>query len=53
VTRSAFAEQALGYGLATSDELGEIAAAFRRWAACADGWFAILNGEIICRATQI
>jgi SAM-dependent methyltransferase len=51
VTRSAFAEHALSYRLATSEELAEIADAFRRWAACEDGWFAILNGEIVCRAT--
>ena len=48
-TRTAFAEQALAYGLATREELGEIAAGFRRWAASGDAWWAVLNGEILCR----
>jgi ubiquinone/menaquinone biosynthesis C-methylase UbiE len=48
-TASAFAEQALAYGLATRGELAEIAAAFDRWAASGDAWWAILHGEILCR----
>jgi hypothetical protein len=30
--------------------LQEIAAAWRRWAEHPDGWFALLHGEILCRA---
>jgi ubiquinone/menaquinone biosynthesis C-methylase UbiE len=48
-TDSAFAEQALAYGLATRAELEEIAAGFARWAASEDAWWAILHGEILCR----
>ncbi|MES1248606.1 MAG: methyltransferase domain-containing protein [Actinomycetota bacterium] len=48
-TRSAFAEQARGYGLATQDELEEIADGFRRWAASDDAWWSIVHGEILCR----
>jgi SAM-dependent methyltransferase len=48
-TASAFAEQALAYGLATRDELGELAAAWLRWAAADDGWLAMLHGELLVR----
>ena len=48
-TRAALATQALGYGLASRAELDEIGAGFRRWAASGDAWFAVLNGEILCR----
>lgn len=48
--KSAFAEQALVHGLADQAELERISAAWRRWAAEPDGWFAILHGEILCRA---
>jgi ubiquinone/menaquinone biosynthesis C-methylase UbiE len=50
ITASAFAEQALAYGLATREELEEIAAAFGRWAESEDAWWALLHGEIVCRA---
>jgi hypothetical protein len=49
VTQSAFADQALDYGLADTEELAEIAAAWRRWADQPDGWFAVLHGEILAR----
>jgi ubiquinone/menaquinone biosynthesis C-methylase UbiE len=48
-TQSAFADQAVAYGLATPESLEEIAAAFHRWAAAGDGWFGVLHGEILCR----
>ncbi|SFT32875.1 Methyltransferase domain-containing protein [Geodermatophilus amargosae] len=48
-TASAFAEQAQSYGLATRDELGELAAAWLRWAAADDGWLAMLHGELLVR----
>ncbi|MGY1702105.1 methyltransferase domain-containing protein [Geodermatophilus sp. SYSU D00766] len=48
-TASAFAEQALAYGLAARDELEELAAAWLRWAAADDGWLAMLHGELLIR----
>jgi SAM-dependent methyltransferase len=50
ITNSAIARQAVGEGLATVEELGEIADGWRRWAAHPDGWLAVLHGEILCRA---
>ncbi|MCW5891193.1 MAG: methyltransferase domain-containing protein [bacterium] len=44
---SAFAEQAVAYGLASEGELAEIAAAWRRWAARPDAFFAVLHGEVV------
>lgn len=49
VTTSALAEQALGRGLATQEELDVMGDAFQRWAAHPDAWFTVLNGEILCR----
>jgi 2-polyprenyl-3-methyl-5-hydroxy-6-metoxy-1,4-benzoquinol methylase len=48
-TASAFAEQAVAYGLATPAELDEIAAAWRRWRDADDGWLGILHGELLIR----
>nr|WP_204261162.1 methyltransferase domain-containing protein [Blastococcus saxobsidens] len=48
-TSSAFAEQAVGYGLATPDELTEVAAAWLRWAEADDGWLGMLHGELLIR----
>lgn len=48
-TSSAFAEQALGHGLATRQELAEIADAWRRWADADDGWVGMLHGELLVR----
>jgi SAM-dependent methyltransferase len=50
VTVSALGDQAVEHGLATRAELDGLADAWRRWAADADGWFAVLHGEILCRA---
>jgi ubiquinone/menaquinone biosynthesis C-methylase UbiE len=50
VRTSAFAEQTLGYGLTTPDELAAIAAAFERWADDPDGLFVVLHGEILATA---
>jgi ubiquinone/menaquinone biosynthesis C-methylase UbiE len=47
-TLSAVAEQLLAHGLATHEDLGSFAAAYRRWAAAPDGWFAVLHGEVVC-----
>jgi len=48
-TASAFARQAVSYGLATADDLEEIAAAWGRWAAAGDGWLGMLHGEVLIR----
>jgi hypothetical protein len=50
VTQSAFAEQTIERGLATRAELDELARAWHAWAAEPDGWFAVLHGEVLCRA---
>lgn len=49
VTQSAFAVQAIDHGLADEDELAELAAAFRAWAAAPDGFWAVLHGEVLAR----
>jgi len=46
-TASSFAEQAVGYGLATPAELDEVATAWLRWAAANDGWLGMLHGELL------
>ena len=48
-TSSAFAEQALRYGLATTADLEAIAAAWLRWADADDGWLGMLHGELLIR----
>jgi ubiquinone/menaquinone biosynthesis C-methylase UbiE len=48
-TKSFFATQALDGGHATREDLERIANGWLAWAAEEDGWFAILNGEILCR----
>jgi SAM-dependent methyltransferase len=46
VVASAFAEQAVERELATRAELEAISDAWRAWSESADGWFAIVHGEI-------
>jgi 2-polyprenyl-3-methyl-5-hydroxy-6-metoxy-1,4-benzoquinol methylase len=48
-TASSFAAQAVAYGLASSDELEEIAAAWLRWRDADDGWLGMLHGELLIR----
>ncbi|HVC70652.1 MAG TPA: methyltransferase domain-containing protein [Acidimicrobiales bacterium] len=48
MTESALGARAVELGLATADQLQEMAAAWRRWTAHPDGWFAVLHGEILC-----
>ncbi|MFI5086384.1 MAG: methyltransferase domain-containing protein [Actinomycetales bacterium] len=50
VLHSAFAEQALDYGLADTARLERLSSAWRDWGQAPDGWFLIPNGEIIARA---
>ena len=49
MTDSAIARQAVTEGLATEEELREIAEGWRRWAAHPDAWYAVLHGEILCQ----
>jgi len=48
MTSSAIATQAIRDRRASSEELAEMADAWRAWASAEDGWFAVLHGEIIC-----
>ncbi len=50
VTVSRLAEQAVDRGLATREDLAELAEAWHDWAAHDDAWFAVLHGEICCLA---
>ena len=47
ITTTALAARAQELGLATPDDLAELAAGWRAWAAAPNGWFAVLHGEII------
>ena len=42
--------QAVEYGIATADELDDIAAAWRAWAAHDDATFVVVHGEVLARA---
>ena len=48
--KSSYAANAIGGGHATSEDLARIADGWRAWAADPDAWFAVLHGEILCRA---
>jgi SAM-dependent methyltransferase len=50
ITSSDIADQLLGSGLATADELRQVATAWHDWAADPDGWISVLHGEILIRA---
>lgn len=50
VVDSDLARQVVQHGLATAEELAEIAAGWRRWAGQEDAWFSVLHGEIVARA---
>lgn len=49
VVQSDFARQAIEYSLATSDELEEMSAAFRRWAKEPDAIFVVPSFEVLAR----
>lgn len=48
VVDSGMAEQAMERGLASAEDLKRLARGWRRWAASADAWFAVLHGELLC-----
>ncbi|WP_116377430.1 methyltransferase domain-containing protein [Mycobacterium sp. MFM001] len=50
IVESALARQLVDSRMATTEELNEIATAWRQWAAAPNGWLAIPHGEILCRA---
>lgn len=50
VTASAFGRTALAEGLADDVGLEALADAWRAWGEAADGWFAVLHGELLARA---
>ena len=50
---STLADQAVEYGVATRDELEEVAGGFRDWALKADGTFVLLHGEIVARSSSL
>jgi ubiquinone/menaquinone biosynthesis C-methylase UbiE len=50
IIEGAFAAQSVSSGEATTGDLARMSVAWREWTDAADGWFAILNGEILCRA---
>jgi ubiquinone/menaquinone biosynthesis C-methylase UbiE len=49
MTESAIARQAVADGFASTGELEDIAAGWRRWADQPDGWFAVLHGELLVK----
>ena len=49
--KSSYAANAISDGYATVGDLERIAEGWRAWAAHQDGWFSIVNGEILCRVT--
>jgi ubiquinone/menaquinone biosynthesis C-methylase UbiE len=49
VTGSSFADQARDYGVASEDDLRAMSQAWRRWAADADGFFAVIHVEVLAR----
>ena len=49
ITTTSLARQLVDQGRATTDELAEVAGAWRTWAADPDGWFSVLHGEVLVR----
>jgi ubiquinone/menaquinone biosynthesis C-methylase UbiE len=50
IRASAFADQAREAGLATDEDLAELAEGVLAWSARADGWFVVLHGEVLATA---
>ena len=53
VVGSGMAEQATQRGLAEVQDLERLASGWRRWAASADAWFAVLHGELLCSPAPV
>ena len=49
ITQTPLAERAVELGIASRDELSELAEGWRRWGAHHDGWFSVPNAEVLCR----
>jgi ubiquinone/menaquinone biosynthesis C-methylase UbiE len=49
ITVSALAKRIVELGLADRGTLDAIGAGWLRWAEAADGWFAMIHGEVLCR----
>jgi SAM-dependent methyltransferase len=47
IVSSSLADQAVGYGVASIDELADIAEAWRAWAIQPDGLFVVVHGEVV------
>jgi SAM-dependent methyltransferase len=50
VRYSGLADTVLADGAATEQQLDELSEGWLRWGRSPDGWFAILHGEVLCRA---
>ncbi|PMR61756.1 SAM-dependent methyltransferase [Verrucosispora sp. ts21] len=50
ILNSDLARQVLAAGVAAAQDLRNISDGWREWAEAADAWFAVLHGEIVCRA---
>jgi hypothetical protein len=48
-TATTLATQAMDYGIASRDDLADIAAGWRAWAAAPDGVFVVVHGEVLAR----
>jgi SAM-dependent methyltransferase len=48
IVHSDIARQLVSSGAASTVDLERISAGWREWAASPDGWFTVLNGEILC-----
>jgi SAM-dependent methyltransferase len=48
-TSTVLGERAVELGVASRDELAEVAAAWRSWGGDDDGWFLVPHGEVVCR----
>ena len=49
ILHSGTARTALATGLATEQQLADLARGWLRWGAADDGWFTIVHGEVVCR----
>jgi SAM-dependent methyltransferase len=52
IVASRIADEAVRRGLCGAEELPELAAGWRAWAAAEDAWFAVLHGEVLCRVAS-